>query len=532
MSFAWVLIAVPLALLVGFALVATWQRPALGLGVFALGLALHNAALMVLLEAGTPGLVVRALQGWKELLLVALVFKIGLDALRSRADGVTRLRAWARATPRPLLALDCSAIAFAILLLVYLAASSTSMFGTQTSLAQMVLSFRIFILIPLLYALGRIFGWRDVQGLRFSIYMVVAAAVSVAAIGLVELWFVPTRVWLDLGITRFTDWQGFVYHGPGGLPENFFQSTNQGYGLRRMVSTYLSPLGIAYTALLVVPLVVGLIVASRRPQGWTWAALALVLISVSFSVTRLALLCLVLEAVLWIVVTQRRATIFAGVLAFAALGVGFSAYPLVAPLVTFDLVDVRPPAGAAILGAFKQDEPSRPATSAQPAKPVDPDLIGRIVNQEDASIQAHILAVKNGLDFVVHHPLGTGLGSTTQRFGTATGPGESAFLGIAGEVGLLGGALFAALFGGVALVGLVGIRLLKEPSAVGLALLVGVGAIGLAPVVMTSAVWGDFSVTFVFWWAAGAVVSSVVSSPRPSGQSVDTPAPQSAEVPV
>jgi hypothetical protein len=524
MTFGWLLLALPLAALVCLALIATWRRPALGLGVFALGLAFHNAAIMVLLEAGTPGLVVRALQAWKELILIELVIQVVAAAWGSRSEGTLRIRAWVSATPRPVLLLDITAIAFTLLLLMYLLASSASVFGTQTSMTQMVLSFRTYVLIPLLYALGRIFGARDAQGLRISIFLVVAAAVSVAVIGLVELWFVSTRLWVDFGVIRFAAWQGFVYHGPGGLPENFFQSTNQGYGLRRMVSTYISPLGIAYTALLVIPLIVGLVVASkRRPRGWTWAALALVLISISLSVTRLALLCLVLEAVLWVVVTQRRTSVIAGVLAVAALWVGFSVYPLVAPLVTFDLVDVRPPAGAALIGTISADVGVGHVTTPPPSTPVDPDLIGRIVNQEDASIQSHILAVKDGLDFVVHHPLGTGLGSTTPRFGTPTGPGESAFLGIAGEVGLLGGALFALLYGGVALVGLIGVRRLKEPATVGLALLVGVGAIGLAPIVMTSAVWGDFSVTFLFWWAAGAIVSVVAATLGADKRPADSP---------
>jgi hypothetical protein len=29
------------------------------------------------------------------------------------------------------------------------------------------------------------------------------------------------------------------------------------------------------------------------------------------------------------------------------------------------------------------------------------------------------------------------------------------------------------------------------------------GGIALIPITLTSDVWGDFSVTFLFWWAAG-----------------------------
>jgi hypothetical protein len=320
---------------------------------------------------------------------------------------------------------------------------------------------------------------------------------------------VPTRFWVDFGVRDFTALQGYDYGGPGGLPENFFQSTSAGYGLRRMVSTYISPLGIAYTALLVVPLIAGVLVALRRPPGRYWLALALVLASIAFSVTRLALLCLVLEALLWVVVTRRPAAVIAGVASLAAVGIAFSVYPLTGPLVSFELKDVRLPAGAVVLGlSTRPDLPLDRNGSPEPSAPVEPDIVGGIVTQQDASIQAHIGAVKDGLLHAVEHPLGVGLGSTMPRFGTPTGPAESAFLGIVGEVGILGGVLFAALYVGVILVALLAAARTRGRPLLDLALLVGVGGTGLAPIVMTSAVWGDFSVTFLFWWAAGAVVSA------------------------
>jgi hypothetical protein len=507
MPLGWLALAVPLGLLVTLALVAAWRRPALGLGILVFGVAFHNAMIMVLLDAGTPGLVVRGLQAWKELVLLVLVARLLVDVGRSRRHGLEAIRSRVSATPLPVRLLDAMAIAFTVLLLIYVVAPVFSAFGTEPTIAQRLLSFRTFMLIPLLYGLGRRFGARDRDGSRTSINLVVIAAAVVAVFGLFELWFVQTSSWLDFGVRAFTTWQGFQYGGPGGLPENFFLSTAAGYGLRRMVSTYVSPLGIAYTGLLVVPLIVGILVAVRRTRGWPWLALALVLTSIALSVTRLALFCLVLEIAVWIVVTRRPSAALAGVMSLVAVGLAFSIYPLVGPLVRFDLTNVRPPAGLAVVAGSIGLDTGQTDNSGS-ANPAEPDIVAGIVTQQDASIQNHILRVKDGLTHAVEHPLGVGLGSTMPRFGTPTGPAESALLGIVGEVGLLGGALFAALYGGVLLVGLFGGSRQVERPFIELALLVGVGGIGLAPIVMTSAVWSDFSVTFLFWWSAGATVTA------------------------
>jgi len=524
MAFAWLALALPIGILVVAALIAAWRRPALGLGILAVGLAVHNAAIMLLLDLDAPSLVVRVLQAWKEVVLVVVIARIGYRAWREGLGSwsTVRFRALGRGRARGVRLLDGLAVAFTVLILVYLVAPFVSSFGSDTTIAQRILSFRIFILIPILYAIGRFVGAKDRDATRWSVDLVVVAATLVAVVGLAELWFLPTRYWLDLGVTKFTALQGFDYGGPGGLPENFFQSTTIGYGLRRMVSTYISPLGIAYTGLLVVPMIVGGIVTVRRPSAWRWIALALVLLSIAFSVTRLAVLCLVAEAVLWVILTRRPAAIVAGALAFAAAGLAFSVYPLAGPLVRFDLSDVRPPAGAALF--FGTDVIEGPNQSPPPADPAAPDIVGSIVTQQDASIQNHILAVRDGLMHAIEHPLGIGLGSTMPRFGTATGPAESAFLGIVGETGVLGGVIFATLYGGVIVVGLIVASRFRERPWRDIALLVGVGGIGLAPVVMTSAVWGDFSVTFLYWWAAGVAVSvlgqvdaSKGGTPIPSG---------------
>jgi hypothetical protein len=130
-----------------------------------------------------------------------------------------------------------------------------------------------------------------------------------------------------------------------------------------------------------------------------------------------------------------------------------------------------------------------------------------------------LVVTRGGAEFVLLHPLGLGLGASIPRLGAATGPGESAVFQIGGEVGLVGLLLFLVLYGGVILAGAYVVwRRRADPSETVLAVAVAVGGLALAPVVLTSQVWGDFSVTFLFWWLAGACIAAW---PNRSGGRVD-----------
>ena len=198
-----------------------------------------------------------------------------------------------------------------------------------------------------------------------------------------------------------------------------------------MVSTYLSPLGIAYTGLLVVPLAVTFALSTRRAR-WPWVAFALVVISIALSVTRLALICLAVESIVLAVVLRRRWAAAATGFALAAVVAGFLVYPSFGPIVSFHLADVRPPLGTQILTLIGGGQlPSPPPVEIGD---LPTDMLNRMATS-DASIQAHVASLRQGADFVVAHPLGVGLGASVPRFGTATGPGESGLFQIGAETG-------------------------------------------------------------------------------------------------
>lgn len=489
----------------------------MALPVFVIGLALHNITLMVLIQAGTPMLAVRALQLWKEAYLGLLTLRLVLDVHASggAASLHRRLTDW-RSLPIGLRVLDVTALGFAVLLVIYALVPTDFLPAPAPTLAQRLLGFRTLMLIPALYLFGRTWPPLTAADRRFLVVGVVAAAAAVTVFGLVELWFIPSRVWLDWGIREFNAFQGFNYQGPGGLPSNFFMDTGAGLVLRRMVSTYLSPLGIAYTGLLVVPLALTFAVGSRRIR-WPFVAFALVVTGIALSVTRLALVCLAVECIVLAVVMRRRWATYGAGFAIAAIAAALLVYPNFGPAVSRSLADRRPPLGAQILQQIG-------IVDLAPAAVAPGDLPGRILNRlatgNDPSIQAHLATVRRGVEFALSHPLGAGLGAAIPRFGTATGPGESALFQISAETGLLGFGLFLLLYGGLIVVCLAGAWRAQGDRAL-LPMLVGVGGLALAPVVLTSQVWGNLSVTFLFWWAAGAALTLMS---RAEGH-LDFPAP-------
>ena len=467
-------LAVLLLCLVGAGILLVLRRPFIGLGVLVAGMAFHNFALMVLLALHTPPLLIRIVQSWKEIVLGVLILLAARQVLRAREQG------WVRR----LIPTDWIAIAFSGVVVVYLLLPS-EFFAGNASFLQKLVAFRIAMLIPLVYFLGRVFSNPSEPDLRLTSWLIVGAGGVVGAFGLYELWFVPTEKWLDWGINLYSSWLGFTYHGPAGLPENFFQTLPDGLLLRRMVSTYISPLGIAYTGLLCWPIAVILVdrpLLRRRTAILTGIAVALLLLGILFSVTRLALLMLAAEAVVLAFLLRTRITAGLGVLVVISVVSLLFLYPLHGPV-------------------------------------VDPSLLPGVSKQHtvlyvgDPSFQEHWRALFGDLRVIWQYPFGLGLGASVNRFvqagsGGPAGTGESALLGIFGDAGILAGALYVGLYGlslysGLRAVGSAGRRSL----ALALPLVASVGGLMLIPITFTSDVWADFSVTFLFWWAAGYAAS-------------------------
>ena len=467
-------LAVVLLAVVVFLLRLTWRAPFRALGILVAGMAFHNFVIMLLLRLDTPALLVRAVQAWKEGVLALL----SLLAIRMA------VRAWRTHTLPRLLAIDGLVACFTALILIYFLLPST-LLPAQVNVAQRLVGIRILLLIPLLYLFGRLFVSPRREDVVWVATVITASAAFVGLFGAFELWFIPTKQWISWGANLLSAWLGFAYRGPEGLPENFFQTTADGLLLRRMVSTYLSPLPIAYTGLLIVPLAVALLVTRRTravPRRWFLAAvLVLLLTGMLFSVTRLALAILVAEflslALLW-----RRLWLFGATPVLAALFLAVVyGYPHVGPLLTRDLEEVG----------------QRPAVVS-------------IASEQDPSLAEHTVTLGYDIQYVIRHPLGTGLGTSVHRFGPSEGTGESAIFDVFGELGVLGGTLYLLVYGFVIAYGVQAyLRNRFDALRAAIPMVAFLGGLMLIPITLTSDLWGDFSVTFLFWWAAGASVTLV-----------------------
>ena len=445
----------------------TWRRPFIGLGLLVAGFAFHSFLLMVLLRLGTPLVLVRAFQGWKEI-VIAVLTVIVLIRIRSELSSGRRVS---------LLSTDWVAIGLAVVTIIYFLLPE-SILHSGTNFAQRLVGFRVTALIPLLYFLARRLEPADDADLRTVLWLALGAAAFVSLFGIFELFFVPTRTWLDWGINQYTQILGFTYNGPGGLPPNFFVTLPDGTLLRRVVSTYISPLGVAYTGLLLFPLGVVLVARQRAGSRLKWLAIAvltLVAVGVMFAVTRLALFALIGEAaLLWLLL--RRAWIVATVpVLILASVLMLYPYASLGPAVDRNLNEVK-------------------RTHWQWA-----------ISGSDSSAQEHYGFLIADLKFDLQHPLGLGTGASTARYGQLVGTGESAVLGMFGDLGIVGGLLYVAFYLLALWNGWRAFRSIGQDSlAAALPLTALVGGLALLPVTVTSDVWGDLSVTYLLWWAAGA----------------------------
>src|SRR5205085_8728957 len=106
---------------------------------------------------------------------------------------------------------------------------------------------------------------------------IIATAAGVAAFGLVDVYAVPLSWWRHSGAAGWFQHQlGFAYQGLSGLPENFVYNTGNEHPLRRLVSTFLSPLASSYVFVVALLLAVAWLVRRRAPLV-VWTPLAAVL---------------------------------------------------------------------------------------------------------------------------------------------------------------------------------------------------------------------------------------------------------------
>jgi hypothetical protein len=364
------------------------------------GLVLHNVAMAQLWELGLRGTRLDVAAAWKEALL--------LVALLVVAWKVRRLPA--------VTAADVLAASYAAVIVVYWLIPQDVLGGEATARGEL-LALRHHLFPVAGYALGRLVAvaWQErgrVGGL------IVLSAVVVAVVGLLDVAFVSLQAWRDSGVPGwFAEQLGLDYEGLSGLPENWVYNTgDEDNPIRRLVSTFLSPLASAYT------LVVALIYVASRPLRWWWGLTGgLLYVALLFTHTRAAFAALAFGLVV-LAIAQRRvlpAAIAAGTVVMSALFI--AAYPTIGPSTSYtpdELVWLR--ANAEREGGISG---------------------GGLPTVEDESTESHWTNLREGVRVVLEHPQGHGLGNAgvvAKRTGVDIKAGESTYTELGVDAGIAG----------------------------------------------------------------------------------------------
>jgi len=383
------------------------RLPRLALAALVVGLAAHNLAMAELWHAGLRGRALDVVAAWKETLLVL--------ALAAALWSTRRLPLVAAA--------DRLAIVYAAFVVVYAVLPQHWLDGTAT--AKGVLYTLRHDLVPVgAYMLGRLaaMSGRDRRSLA---WLAVGAGSVLSLWGLVDVYYVPLQWWRDSGVPGWFEQQLSLDYGPGlsHLPENWVYNTgDENHPLRRLVSTFLSPLASAY--LLVVVL---LFLASRERLGrWAIAGAVACYAGLLWTHTRAAVLAFAVGLVLLAAARRRWLPALAAAVVVATSVGFFAAYSSIGPTTTYTQSEL----------AYLREHARVAGAST-----------GDAFSANESSLASHWRNFREGLRTVVHHPQGFGLGNAgteAKRTGVRVKAGESTYTELGVETGLAGMLAFVA----------------------------------------------------------------------------------------
>ena len=364
-----------------------------------MGLALHNVAMAQLWELGVRGTPLDAVAAWKEgLLLVALVAV------------AWHVRRWPAVRTA-----DVLAASYAVVVVAYWLTPQSWLDGAATTRGEL-LALRHHLFPVAAYALGRLLSGAWTSRERFGRLTAIVALV-VVVVGLVDLAFIPLQSWRDSGVPGwYREQLGLDYEGLSGLPENWIYNTgDEESPLRRMVSTFLSPLASAYL------LVVALIYVLSRPFRWWWGLLAVALyVGLLFTHTRAAFGALAVGLVVLAVAQRRPAPAVLGIVSAVVAALFLAMYPSIGPTTGYTPEELE---------WLRQNAAKEGGTSD------DPFAAG------EASTESHWRNLREGVRVVIEHPQGYGLGNAgvvAKRTGVEIRAGESTYAELGVDAGIAG----------------------------------------------------------------------------------------------
>jgi hypothetical protein len=437
--------------------------PRVALLVLAVGLALHNLAMALFWDAGVRDTALDVAAAWKDaLLLVAL-------AVALAAAGSLPSLVWA----------DRLALAYGAIVVLYWLLPQSWLDGDATARGELY-ALRHHLLPLGGYALGRVLPLDRAWWRRIGLTLV-GVACALAAWGLMDVYLVPLERWRDSGVPGwFSEQLGLSYECLSGLPENWILNTDEESPVRRLVSTFLSPLATAYALVVVL-----LLLVAARWRTWTVGAGAIVYAGLLWTHTRAAFLAL--AAGLVVLALLRRswapAVLAGGSLAISTAFV--AVFPTIGPTTTYT---------AAELACLRENAAEEGEASDDPLSP------------GESSTASHLRALRDGIETIARHPWGFGLGNagvSASRTGAEVKAGESTYTELGVDTGVFG---LAAFVGWLVALGLA----LRRRSPWLTASLAAVAVLGLQTDVI-----GIHWLSVVVFALAGSALRSAPDDPSP-----------------
>ena len=353
-------------------------------------------------DLGVRGTTLDVVAAWKELLLLAAI-----------VAAAWHVRRWPEVR-----AADALALAYAVVIVVYWLIPQSWLDGQATTRGEL-LALRHHLLPVAGYALGRLVSAAWPERERFG-RLIAIVAVAVVAVGFVDLAFIPLQSWRDSGVPGwYREQLGLDYEGLSGLPENWVFNTGDESPLRRLVSTFLSPLASAYL------LVVALIYVLSRPFRWWWGLLAALLyVGLLFTHTRAAFAALAVGLVVLAVAQRRPAPAVLGIVSVVVAALFLSVYPSIGPTTSYTPEELE---------WQRQNAQQEGSTSGDP------------FTGNEASTESHWRNLREGVRVVMDHPQGFGLGNAgvvAKRTGVEIRAGESTYTELGVDAGIAGAAAF------------------------------------------------------------------------------------------
>ena len=427
--------------------------PRWALFAFIVALPLHNIVMAALWDLGVRDFALDVVSAWKEVLLTA-----ALAAIVWRRRGI----------PFKSTSTDWLALLYAGFVVLY-ALIPQSWLGGDASAEGIVFGLRHNLTPVACYFLGRGLTL-TARDRRVVGGLILGAAAVVAAWGFVDVYTISLQTWRDSGVPGwFSEQLGLDYgDGLSGLPENWVYNPGDERPLRRLVSTFLSPLATAYM------LLAAILVAATWQRGSRRLPILTALLAVG------------------LLFTYSRTTIAALAVGLVALGYALRSWWPVAAAVVFLA------AAFFFVRAYSDLAPETRYTAAelaiQRAGGQEEETSGDPFDPDESSFDSHLDNIRDGLRTILEHPQGYGVGNagvTAKRTGGEIKAGESTYIELGVELGLLG--MLAFIAWNVALVR----RVLRVEPWLGAAL-TAVLVLGIQTDVI-----GVHWLAFVLWTLAG-----------------------------